>query len=356
MNLVQRAFFLTLCTLAGLVFISNSAMAAKKMKLVSSMTSTVIVLDAFAEPAWDSAASLEVKLDELPYKPNNGYDGMKETMVTIKSLYDNNYVYFYIQYDDPTKSLERFPWVKQSDGSWKQLINKDSTGHDNTYYEDKLGMFWEVKARGFKKKGCDVACHMAENGITNGMKDTSPGRKYTNKPGETIDMWHWKGVRTNVLGIFDDQFVDSTKDPKANKNWGRKGDAKLGGGYKNNVNKNKTGPIYMNSPYSEDNKYFVVPWARAKFVDTFKTGDMVPGIYLSEFTGSRGDIKVKGAWKEGKWTLEVKRALVTMGEKSKTQDVQFDNLSKKYYFGMSVFDNSQINHIYHNKSIEFSFK
>jgi len=53
--------------------------------------------------------------------------------------------------------------------------------------------------------------------------------------------------------------------------------------------------------------------------------------------------------------LEVKRSLKTRGKNAKIQDVQFSDLKKPYYFGLSVFDNSQINHIYHNGSIELRF-
>ncbi|MFH2133420.1 MAG: ethylbenzene dehydrogenase-related protein [bacterium] len=357
MNRIRTILLFTVMIVTGIAFTSGSALAkSKKMSLVSVKTTTPIVLDTVAEKAWDKAGVLEVKLGEMPYKPSNGYAGMTETTLRIQSLYDKENIYFLIRWDDPTQSLARFPWVKQGDGSWKQLSNKDDTGHDNTYYEDKMAMFWDINARGFAKKGCDVACHMAENGMNNGMKDTAPGRKYTNKTGETIDMWHWKGVRTNPLGIFDDQFVDNVADPKVNENWGRHGDVKLGGGYKNNVNADKSGPMYMNSPYSEDNKYFVLPWLKAPFVDTFKAGDVVPGIVLDAFTGPRADIKVKGAWQDGHWTLEVKRKLVTKGEKSDVQDVQFKDLKKKYYFGVSVFDNSQIDHLYHTGSIQLTFK
>ncbi|MCP4295437.1 MAG: ethylbenzene dehydrogenase [Proteobacteria bacterium] len=352
-----------LCSLLiGASFIATSGVAMAKAKgtLVSKKTSAPIVLDAYAEAAWDSAKALSIRVTELPYKPNNGYSGMKRTNVSIKSLHDKYYVYFMIQWDDPTKSLERFPWVKQADGSWKQSVAKDSTGHDNTFYEDKLGIYWNINADGFEKKGCDVSCHLTENGMNNGFKDKSAGRKYT-KPGQTIDMWHWKGVRTNPLGLFDDQYVDDmaypVKDGKKNKSWGRHGDSKDGGGYKNNKTKDGKMPMYMNSPYSEEYKYMVVPWQRAKFVDNFKAGDVVPGINLDAFYGgNRSDIKVKGAWKEGKWTLEVKRALKTRGKNSKIQDVQFNNKKKSYYFGISVFDNSQINHIYHEGSYKMVFR
>ena len=126
--------------ITGVLLIASPSLAQEKaqMKLVSVKTDTAITLDAMAEKAWDKPAALEVKLDQLPYEPNNGYAGIKETTVKIKSLYDDKYVYFHLQYDDPTQSFERFPWVKQDDGSWKQLMNKDNTGHDNTYYEDKV--------------------------------------------------------------------------------------------------------------------------------------------------------------------------------------------------------------------------
>lgn len=342
----------------GLFALSGQATAKKDKRpvLTSVRTSASISLDAKAESAWSKAKTLEVTVDELPYKPNNGYKGMKETTVRLKSLYDKEFIYFFIQYRDPTKSLERFPWVKQKNGSWKQLANKDSTGHDNTYYEDKLGMYWNINARGFKKKGCDIACHIAEDGKVDGKPDKSAGRKFTRKAGETIDMWHWKGVRSNPVGMFDDQFVDHTRDPKANKNWGRKGDAKTGGGYKNNRNKDKTKPVYMNPSMNEGNKYWVYDNTKVKFADKFKAGDVIPGIVVSPFTGSRGDIKAKGVWANEMWTIEVKRKLVTTGEKAEIQDVQFKDLGKPYYFGVSVFDNSQINHIYHQGSIELRFK
>jgi len=358
MKTLGKLFWRMGLVVTGMLMIANPALAEKKaqMKLVSVKADSAITLDAMAEAAWDKATALEVKLDQLPYEPSNGYDGILETTAKIKSLYDDKYVYFYLQYADPTQSFARFPWVKQADGTWKQSKKKDSTGHDNTYYEDKVGMYWEIKARGFKKKGCAISCHLTEKGLNNGIADTSAGRKYTNEPGETIDMWHWKSVRTGPLGMFDDQFVDSTTDPKANKNWGRKGDVKTGGGYKNNVNESKIGPAFMNSPYSEEDKYWVLPRSKAKFVDTFKTGDIVPGIVISPFTGPRADIKSASTWKDGVWTLEIKRALITIGEKSNIQDVQFSDLGKSYNFGVSVFDNSQINHVYHEGSIGMTFE
>lgn len=338
----------TLGLMVGLLFIGITAQAATT--LTSVKTDKPILLSGAVDNAWQKAAPLKVTLDNLPYEPSNGYEGMQETTVTMKSLYDDEYIYFLLQYKDPTESLARFPWIKQQDGTWKQMKKKDSTGHDNTYYEDKVGLFWNINTKGFADEGCMISCHMDMEG------DTSAGRKFTNNPGETIDMWHVKNVRTSPLGQVDDQFMDSTSDGKTNKGWGRKGDTKSGGGYKNNVNKDKTGPAYMNFPPSEKAKYYVLPSLKTPFVDIFEPGDVVPGIIIDAFEGQRADIEMRGKWAKGVWTLEIRRKLVTSGDMAKIQDVQFDDLSKSYSFGISVFDNSQINHLYHDDVLTLKFK
>ncbi len=336
--------------MASLIAFSTSALAADKT-LVSTKAAGPIVLDGVADKAWESAKAITINLDQLPYEPSNGYPGMKGTDVSIKSLYDDKNVYFLISYKDPTKSLARFPWVKQKDGSWKKSANKDSTGHDNTYYEDKLAMFWNISTKGFETDGCMIACHLDEPG------DKSPGRKYTASPEETIDMWHAKYVRTMPLGAFDDQYVDNNKDPKVNEGWGRKNDtAPKGIGYKDNNNADKTGPAFMNLHADADDKYYVIPSKKIPFVDTFKEGDVVPGIEITPLAGGRADVLARNHYENGTWTVEVQRALKTEGENVDTQDVQFTDKSTAYPFGIAVFDNSQINHLYHEGVMELKFQ
>lgn len=337
-----------LLAIAGLMVLSTSAFAADKT-LISTKTDGPVVLDGMVDKAWDSAEAITVTLDQTPYEPNNGYEGMKETDVSIKSLHDDANVYFLITYKDPTKSLTRFPWVKQSDGSWKKLANKDSTGHDNTYYEDKLAMFWDISTKGFKEDGCMISCHLDEPG------DTSAGRKYTGAEGETIDMWHAKYVRSLPMGMFDDQYVDNNTDPKKNSGWGRKGDTGKGG-YTNNDNADKSAPAFMNINANEDDKYYVIPSKKVPFVDTFKEGDIVPGIDIQPMMGGRADILARNHYSDGIWTLEVMRPLQTKGENAETQDVQFTDMTKSYPFGIAVFDNSQINHLFHEITLEMQFK
>ncbi len=322
--------------------------------LESSKINAAINLDA-TNNAWNAAKALNLALNETPYKPN-GFKGITKTNVELKSLYDDKNLYIKMTYDDPTKSVARYPWVKQEDGTWKQLKNKDQTGHENDYYEDKVGFFWDINTRGFAKKGCAIACHMTKDGMNNGLADTSAGRKYTRKAGETIDMWHWKSVRTGLAyELSHDQYVDDVADPKVNKNWGRHGDEKLGGGYKDNITADKKMPEFM-SKVENDTRTYLPEEDKVPFVDTFKTGDIIPGIVVSKMSGSAADILTSSSYENGKWTLVFKRALTTNHPKSATQDVQFSDLKKPYYFGIAVFDNTQINHVYHDGSIKLLFK
>ncbi|MFT6987939.1 MAG: hypothetical protein ACJAT7_003805 [Psychromonas sp.] len=347
----------TAMILLGFALQQGNLLAAEN-SLSSIKIDSTVILDGIAEPLWDSAQPLQIKVNKQPYQSDN-YKGIQATDITIKSLYDNQHVYFLVQYADPTKSIERFPWQKQKNGQWKQLKDKDQVGHSNIYYEDKFAFLWEINAPGFEKKGCDVACHLVNDDgkiADIDQKGITAGRKYTRRAGETIDMWHWKSVRMNPVGVIDDQFIDDVKDPQVNANWGRHGDAKKSGGYVDNINEDKSGPAFMNRSQDGLNDFTITPSQKTVFVDNFKTGDLIPGIVSEAFTGSRGDIWSRGVWNDGVWTIELKRQLITTGELVELQDVQFTDLKKTYHFGVAVFDNSQIDHLYHDGSLSFTFK
>lgn len=349
----MRYSMVTTSILTVVVLAPINSILAKEMVLESGKATSTLVIDGEVDAAWDNATPLNVRVNKLPYKPNNGYEGMKRTNVELKSVYDGEYIYFLVTYDDPTKSFERFPWVRQEDGSWKQLMNKDSTGHDNTYYEDKFAMYWNINADGFAEKGCNAACHRAKDGMNAGRKDANPARKYTLSEDEFIDMWHWKGVRTAAHNQLDDQYVDSNTDPKQNKGWGRKGDSKTGGGYVNNIKDGQ--PAYVADDLTNET-LLILESEKKPFTADYDKTERIPGLTGAPFMGSRGDVEVAAVWADGVWTLEMKRKLVTTGENAETQDVQFKDLSQPYPFGVAVFDNSQINHIYHRGVINLEFK
>jgi Ethylbenzene dehydrogenase len=56
----------------------------------------------------------------------------------------------------------------------------------------------------------------------------------------------------------------------------------------------------------------------------------------------RADIDARGVYNPANstWTVEIRRPLIT----GSSNDVQFNDLSREYSFGVAVFDNAQIEH------------
>jgi hypothetical protein len=86
-------------------------------------------------------------------------------------------------------------------------------------------------------------------------------------------------------------------------------------------------------------------------LDALPAGSYIPGIVKSPFTGDRGDISGAWQWADGTWTIEFSRALTTGSE----TDVQFEDLTGTYYFGLAVFDNAQVRHAFQNGVTPFVF-
>lgn len=315
--------------------------------LVSIRVEQPIKLDGVAESVWLKATPLTVVLDQRVYSPR-GESGIASTSVSVQSLYDAEYVYFFIQWDDPTRSLAFMPWEKQPDGRWQRLKRPDQFGYENTYHEDKLSLYWNINTQGFDTQGCAIACHMADNrGYVADVEQSQPGRKFTAREDETLDAWVWRAVRTGKTVQADDQYVDATIDPAANLRWGMKGDFVTGGGYQENLVEATQLPVMGNRVWDAVQAYALSPEQQVPLVDhAFSAGDRLASILVSPFTGSRGDISAQSNWKDGKWQLELKRKRVTSGHNAKAQDIQFSEPSQTYYFGIAVFDNAQMSHLY----------
>lgn len=300
--------------------------------LVASAALSVPVLDGSAgDPAWASAKPLTFKVFG-----GNNFGGSGETTVTMKAVTAGDTIYFLIQYADPTESLRRGPFQKQADGGWKKLKDpQDQGGDDNTYYEDKWSIIWNVNdsIEGFNQNGCAVFCHLGEG---------KPfGNKYTAKAGEIGDMWHHKGSRSGVLGFVDDQHVDHTRyDARKSPNAGRKGDP--GGPDYKGFGLVGGKPEFMAKGQKAANKagaYFIKDGDQVAFADTFSAGDEVPSYIVFPLKGDRADIRVAYRWKDGRYTYEVARKLKT----GSAYDVQFE-AAKTHYFSFAAFDNAQVRH------------
>lgn len=304
--------------------------AAQDTTLVAKKVAAGPTLDAKPDPAWQQATPLAIKVSGGKNLPGGS------TEVTLRALYDAETVYFLAQWKVPAKGERRAPFEKQADGTWKQLKDPNDKGGDNNqYYEDKLAVIWAIQAPSFEKSGCFAGCHMGE---------TKPyGNKYL-PAGETADIWHWKSIRTGSVDQIDDQYLDSTKyDKEKAPEAGRKSDPKTGGGYANNKLVNGK-PEWARKGNAPAPPYYILESEKAAFDDSqYKASHEVPGILVAPFTGDRGDIPAVATFADGTWTLEWSRKLKTGSQ----YDVQFDDLKKKYAFGVAVFANAQVRHAFH---------
>jgi hypothetical protein len=320
--------------------------------------SALVALPVDAAPTLDGVADEAFWADaqELLIPVSGGFNNFG-VEASLKAVYTEDSVYFLLTYADPTESWYRSPWQKQEDGSWKQIKDpNDKGGDNNTVYEDKFSMIWSINnsIKGFDTMGCFVACHAGEN------SDLKPyGNKYTSAEGELGDIWHWKSIRN--LGQIDDQYLDWTKfDAEKAKEAGRKSDPKEKGGYADNfasmpdpndatktvADKTKPGftspavDLTTGAPgYILDSEKVALT---QEDLDAMPVGTLIPGIVKSAIVGDRGDIAAGWAWKDGAWTIEFGRKLVTSGE----FDVQFSDLTSMHYFGLAIFENAQVRHAF----------
>lgn len=290
--------------------------------------------------------------------------------VKIKAIYTADEVYFLVTYADPTQSFFRSPWQKQEDGSWKKITDPaDKGGDNNTVYEDKYAMIWPIGAvKNFETAGCFVACHAGEN------SDIKPyGNKYLAE-GEKADIWHWKSIRN--LNQVDDQYLDSVKLDTSSPEMqtktieaGRHSDPKEKGGYADNfasmpdpkdatktvADKTKPGFTSPNIDMTTGAPGFILDSEKVALgqaaLDAIPVGSYIPGIVKSEIVGDRGDLKAGWNWKDGMWTLEFGRKLVTKSE----TDVEFTDLKAIYYFAVAVFENAQVRHAFETGATPFVF-
>lgn len=321
---------------------------ASSKTLTAVKASAAPTLDGVADdPVWQSAPAVE-----LNFGKGENFAGTGKSSGTLKAARVGDMLYMVLQYQDPTHSQQRAPYVKQADGSWKKLKDPDDKGGDNNkVYEDKAALIWSINdsIAGFDKDGCFAACH----------DDEPPkpyGNKYTETEGEMGDIWHIKSVRTGPVGQIHDQYLDHRRfDPEKNKGAGRHGDPKTGGGYKN-IELKDGRPAFMNKDGKAANKggtYWLKAADAAPFDDSrFGPGDEVASIMIAPFEGDAGDIAAGMAWKDGVWTVEMARKLVT-GSK---YDVQFDDPGKGYPFGVAAFDNAQVRHAYIKRPLTLVFE
>ena len=236
------------------------------------------------------------------FEKYNGVSPAGVRSVSVRSMYDDQFIYFQLSWSDATLSMEKDKLTFSSSGGWSKGGNEDRfyfmfpiTGFDGTDFADG--------------NGCEAFCHYDE-ASANGK-----GYMFTELPGQIADMWQWKASRSNPIGYIHDKHLvyrdaaaleASADKPKSFS--GRKGDQ---GKDMYGENKLKNGvPLYMHA--SDPNRNASYPsyvWEMNPFDSgaTFADGATIPGLFLRTPTGSSADVVAAGVHTGSGRVVEVSR-------------------------------------------------
>lgn len=264
---------------ATLAFVSASTVclplwAADNPKLVAVKISRAPNIDGNADEAsWKSAQPVEVVAKGVMPKTRG-----TSSDVTLRAVYSATHIYLLVQWTDATKSdAGHRTWV------WDAAKNAYVEGTDR---EDALSI-------AFEHTGPFTA-------------DMLSGED------ATWDVWHWKAFRTNPQGYAMDRshrYSRVQPTAKANKHPAKSGE-----------------DVWIARP--EDAGETVEKQQNAP---TENKGPSVLRYLPGAPTGSAADVRAKGTWADGKWTLELARKLDT----SFPDDTRFDSI-RSYKFALGV--------------------
>jgi len=321
--------------------------------VVAARVSTPPTIDGDAsDPCWAQATASNVLLVpageaigmtrdafEAEYQTAQGYAqlwdyGMRE--VSVRAAYDDERLYFLLQWADPTRSEARADWIAQG-GAFARTTRDE----DRVY----LAFDLDGSSPSYLTSGCAMACHVNERLGASAPADLAYRfQMHTGGAGERIDTWVWRAGRTDPLHIAEDGYLDQVgsrfdcDDPPACTAACTAGE----------------GPPCSVAPYADNSDGAAQPaplFMAAQGVDAdpdllfladtdpsgiFEAlhlpaavsfspstapldGSRLPGAVLRVPSAHRMEVTAKGSWANGIWTLELSRSLNT----SDPNDAQF---------------------------------
>lgn len=395
--LILLLSFLTVLSL------SSSALGANNQSSLSAQavyTRHAPRLDGVIDPVWENATAITVPTSGSFIE---GMSTIGEN-VSIKFLYTDTKLYMLAQWPDPTFSWTRggsWQW-NPTTGKWNktsEVVGSQSEDRIAVMWNMDVPEFGTkgcakkchavVTATGSQKApphAIDEDHAVCESCHGTDVTSSEDGA-YFETQGAIADMWHMKAARSLPLyhigpgatfrGYTDDKHigyvaVDANGYPTTNEpDGGRYGDAGISTYYHNRIGEQKTiagvtyaekhAPAYMETSLTDYYDAMVITeseiksgeavditsldkdtidgyWANyaALTVPSGASPIAVPERILQQPSGSRGDIMEGARWADGTWTVEIARKLVT----GYNDDVQFEDLTENYHFGVAVMDNT----------------
>ncbi len=253
--------------------VGQSANAADRLICTSVVTGPTLD-GSLEDSAWKAATPLTVTVTRaLP--PNQG----TTAKVTLRCVRTDDALFIAATWDDPTHNVSHKPWV------WNESATAYEEGQDR---EDMFAVAFE---------------------------HTGPFDPDMLAGVESVwDVWHWKASRTNPRGYAMDKthrYTLAQPSFNAKRHTARNGK-----------------PVWIARPEDEGDTVEKKQAAPGEF-----KGEQVPQYLPGTPTGSAADVRAKGAWSNGKWTLELSRKLST----GHPDDTVFD-VRRTYDMAVGVFD------------------
>lgn len=400
--LIGSAMSLTYCTKTDQVLDLNTPVVTEETptnQLVSIKVSTAPTIDGTVDASWANATILTSKT--VVPSPGNGmfigYIG-KSYDVSLRSMYDNDYIYFLAEWNDPDASLANAPWYfnptthKWAQESTNPTFDVNGILTREPFNEDKFAFLWNISSVTFPTQSCYASCHMNTptiDPLTGLTIPATSGNHFTNAANEKIDQWHIHLMKDVVsVGQGSDEYQDWNSG-KINAN-GRHADGLIPPLYTNPTP--TPGPTNNRQTIAitgDTTKVTIPRWVRfnvtnynyvlaadtlagsnnallitaidANGILTLSDGSTIdpttdtdyqrvgagvgakcfPGSIVSPMQGSRGDLTCSAVHNGTKWIMEWKRLLNT-GD-ALLQDVDFSSLIDQP-FGIGVFNKANNQH------------
>lgn len=236
------------------------------------------------DPVWSAARPITVRV--------NGGSG--EIPVTLRAVQTDKRIFFLVEWLDPTEDRTHKPWI------WSRQAQSYTEGKA---LEDALIFRFET--------GCSWVSEL-DAGFDN-----------------ESDVWIWRAGRTDPVGYADDMWFTLAEVSL----WrGNHREAKrlpvssTSPRWRLRVNKDGSLVYSLEQPWPEiwyhHDRDLGTPSFRRKEAPPNYAGDVVLQFYPSIPTKGAADVKAKGSWKDGRWTVEVGRSLKAQVDGS-WQDVDF---------------------------------
>ena len=291
--------------------------------------------------------------------------------VEVKVAYNGEDVFWQVSWPTETPSLLHDVSVFR-DGQWVRVNSGGVIGSEDRF----TIMVDQGTVAGFANLGCYATCHapvrsldtavggdaladhpaygqIGRNDIRKYIPDSRIGNMWWEtawdavKPPEMLedlreqgvflDLWHWRAARSGSMGFADDQYV-----------------------LEHRINDSGSGPNTSNVADGVPLRMFdpeKVGFAALRYDDIpnlttadvynlttensiefdpdyeWQEGDVIPRLMIREPTGARGSTTADGQWADGRWTLEMQRA---MDPGNPLVDIPFE-LGRTYNVAFGIF-------------------